>query len=79
MKEFTRDKITLLNCDCLKYMKDIPDNHFDLAIVDPPYGIGANKMTLGNEQIFKFIPMVFLPHPERTKTAAIIIRKYWTG
>ncbi len=26
--------------DCMDYMKDIPDNHFDLAIVDPPYGIG---------------------------------------
>jgi len=24
------------------------DNAFELAIVDPPYGIGANKMTLGN-------------------------------
>jgi len=24
-------------------MKDIPDKYFELAIVDPPYGIGANK------------------------------------
>lgn len=29
-------------------MSRFPDNYFDLAIVDPPYGIGANKMTLGN-------------------------------
>ena len=29
-------------------MARYPDNYFDLAIVDPPYGIGANKMTLGN-------------------------------
>lgn len=27
------------NIDCMEYMKDIPDNFFDLAIVDPPYGI----------------------------------------
>ena len=27
-------------CDCMKFMKDLPDNHYDLAIVDPPYGIG---------------------------------------
>jgi len=40
MKEFKRDKVTLLHADCMDYMKDIPDNHFDLAIVDPPYGIG---------------------------------------
>lgn len=27
--------------DNLEYMKTIPDKFFDLAIVDPPYGIGA--------------------------------------
>ena len=27
------------NEDCLEAMKKIPDNYFDLAIVDPPYGI----------------------------------------
>ena len=32
----------------MKLMSRYPDNYFDLAIVDPPYGIGANKMTLGN-------------------------------
>ena len=26
-------------CDCMDYMKGLPDNAFDLAIVDPPYGI----------------------------------------
>lgn len=25
------------NTDCLKYMKGLPDNYFDLAIVDPPF------------------------------------------
>jgi len=29
--------------DCVKALKRYPDNHFDLAIVDPPYGIGADK------------------------------------
>ena len=32
-------KITLYNCDCMEYMKDIPDNYYDLAICDPPYGM----------------------------------------
>ena len=36
------DKITLYNCDCMEYMKGIPDNYYDLAIVDPPYGINVN-------------------------------------
>ena len=39
-------KIT--NEDNMELMARYPDNYFDLAIVDPPYGIGANKMTLGN-------------------------------
>lgn len=34
--------ITLLNCDCLEYMAGLPDKAFDLAIVDPPYGIGES-------------------------------------
>ena len=32
--------IALLNIDCMEYMKTIQDKHFDLAIVDPPYGLG---------------------------------------
>ena len=28
------------NMDCMEAMKEIPDKFFDLAIVDPPYGIG---------------------------------------
>jgi site-specific DNA-methyltransferase (adenine-specific) len=31
------------NSDCLEAMRAMPDNAFDLAIVDPPYGIGADK------------------------------------
>ena len=36
------------NIDCMEFMSTCKDKQFDLAIVDPPYGIGANKMTLGN-------------------------------
>ncbi len=39
---------TVYLMDCVAGMKQYPDNYFDLAVVDPPYGIGANKMTLGN-------------------------------
>ena len=31
--------IELLNMDCMDYMRELPDNAFDLAIVDPPYGL----------------------------------------
>ena len=30
------------NMDCMEAMKEIPDKFFDLAIVDPPYGIGED-------------------------------------
>lgn len=42
MKEYKKGSITLLNGDCMDYMRDLPDNAFDLAIVDPPYGIGID-------------------------------------
>lgn len=35
-------KVELLNIDCMEYMKNCTDNQFDLAIVDPPYGIGES-------------------------------------
>lgn len=30
------------NMDCMEGMKQFPDKYFDLAIVDPPYGININ-------------------------------------
>ena len=36
-------KIKLLNMDCLDFMKQCENNAFDLAIVDPPYGIDADQ------------------------------------
>lgn len=33
----------LYNLDCLKALKDYPDDYFDLAIADPPYGAGLTE------------------------------------
>ena len=35
-------RIELLNINCMVYLKTCIDNQFDLAIVDPPYGISVN-------------------------------------
>jgi site-specific DNA-methyltransferase (adenine-specific) len=32
----------VFNEDCMAVMARYPDNHFDLAVVDPPYGININ-------------------------------------
>lgn len=36
-------KIELLNIDCMEYMAGCADNSFDLAIVDPEFGIGISR------------------------------------
>ena len=43
-------KSEVFNCDCMEYMRTLPDKAFQLAIVDPPYGLdrkstqGAGKL-----------------------------------
>lgn len=32
------------NCDCMTFMRTLPDKAFDLAICDPPYGIGEDGL-----------------------------------
>ena len=41
--------VELLNIDCMEYMRGLPDKYFDLACVDPPYGINAAN-TFGGEE-----------------------------
>lgn len=47
-------KLTITNEDNMVMMSRYPDKYFDLAIVDPPYGITAAKMSMGS-------------HPNRSK------------
>ena len=35
------------NMDCMEYMRTLPDKVFDLAVVDPPYGIGMDGGCVG--------------------------------
>jgi site-specific DNA-methyltransferase (adenine-specific) len=41
---------TLYRCDCMDYMRGLPDKAFDIAIVDPPYGINAPSMSMGQNK-----------------------------
>ena len=45
----------VFNSDCVEGMKQFPDKYFDLAVVDPPYGIGEDgkgKSRHRNYQVF---------------------------
>ena len=46
------DLLDLRNMDCMELMASFPDGHFELAIVDPPYGIrvGDNKQGMGRRK-----------------------------
>jgi DNA modification methylase len=41
MFNYEEMKNKIIHADCMDIMKDIPDKYFELAIVDPPYGIGG--------------------------------------
>jgi site-specific DNA-methyltransferase (adenine-specific) len=47
------DKIRIHNEDCLEALKKMPDNAFELAIVDPPYGIERLKKVNKGDKIHK--------------------------
>lgn len=46
MNPYKQDNMTIHNADCMEIMSQYEDNYFDLAVVDPPYGIE----TKGNAQ-----------------------------
>jgi site-specific DNA-methyltransferase (adenine-specific) len=39
--------VSIFNQDCMEAMAGMPDKTFELAIVDPPYGINAPNMQMG--------------------------------
>lgn len=44
----TGPKSEVFNQDCMIGMRQFPDKYFELAIVDPPYGINAANMQMGH-------------------------------
>lgn len=50
------DKIgsaTLIHGDCMEYLRSLPDNAYDLAIVDPPYGINIGNSLGSGKKSYK--------------------------
>jgi site-specific DNA-methyltransferase (adenine-specific) len=50
MTEFKTDLLDLRLCDNMELMKQYPDKYFDLAIVDPPYGLGKRTTDGGSKK-----------------------------
>lgn len=53
MNEYNVASSTVFNEDCIGGMKRFNDNYFDLAIVDPPFGIGQNWAKDKNSKHYK--------------------------
>jgi site-specific DNA-methyltransferase (adenine-specific) len=56
--------------DCMELMKEYPDKHFDLAIVDPPYGINwldqvQNQNKGKNWKVHEYKPWDQAPPPPK--------------
>jgi site-specific DNA-methyltransferase (adenine-specific) len=37
-----RNEFSFYHADCMEVMRETPDKYYDLAVVDPPYGIGRD-------------------------------------
>jgi hypothetical protein len=46
------DMTEAFNIDCMEYMKTLPDNAFELAVVDPPYGDGMGSFKRAGKSRF---------------------------
>jgi site-specific DNA-methyltransferase (adenine-specific) len=44
------DTLDLRLMDCMDLIRETPDGFYDLAVVDPPYGIGVNSMNMGSRK-----------------------------
>ena len=65
--------IDLILDDCMNVMKKYDDNHFDLAIVDPPYGINVCKTGKVELKCFANPSMIgSITHADKFKTIAFI-------
>lgn len=53
VKDKLNDYVSILNADCLEYMRTVADNTFDLAVVDPDFGLNG-KISKGGTWAAKY-------------------------
>jgi site-specific DNA-methyltransferase (adenine-specific) len=47
-QSYQKGNVKLINADCMEIMAQYPDKYFDLAVVDPPYGINIDNEKSNN-------------------------------
>ncbi len=52
--EHHTENLSLYQMDCMELLKQTPDDYYDLAIVDPPFGIKASSMQMGKGKNKKY-------------------------
>ena len=52
-KDKLNEYVSILNADCLEYMRTVADNTFDLAVVDPDFGLNG-KISKGGTWAAKY-------------------------
>ena len=73
MKIINRDKINFILGDCIEFMKTKPDNYYDLAIVDPPYGIGMGNIENHNASVKRKLTK----YKKKAWDSNIPTKEYW--
>ena len=54
--------------DCMEYMRSLPDNAFDLAVVDPPYGDACSQSVHAERERGRVQPIRRLVEPIQRST-----------
>ncbi len=64
--EHLNNDITIVNADCLEYMKTLPDKSVDLVLTDPPYGLDFHYDTyIDTEENLDLLINRFMPEALR--------------
>jgi len=65
--DFQIKQVKCYNIDCMAFMKTIPDNFYELAVVDPPYGIGYDGQSRTTEikNSKKKAPLTYKEHEHK--------------
>lgn len=66
----------LYNMDCMTAMREIPDKFFELAICDPPYGIGIDGQKLIMNRVELLKDGTFHPTQKPVKLYEWLISRY---